>query len=93
MPTYNSQSFITVVVLQENLQASNAEQAHDISNQRLDEVYNKVNEVLNGDNEYVSCYYVNDVDEVEQSYTSLKDLQQTQTSDTSYRSLTNHYNK
>lgn len=93
MPTYNSQSFITVVVVQENLQASDAEQAHDISNQRLDEVYNKVNEVLNGDNEYVSCYYVNDVDEVEQSYTSLKDLQQTQTSDTGYRSLTNHYNK
>lgn len=91
MPTYNSQSFITVVVVQENLKASDAEQAHNISNQRLDEVYNKVNEVLNGDNEYVSCYYVNDVDEVERSYTSLKDLQQTQTSDTGYRSLTNHY--
>ena len=91
MPTYNSQSFITVVVVQENLQASDAEQAHDISNQRLDEVYNKVNEVLNGDNEYVSCYYVNDVDEVKQTYTSLKDLQQTQTSNTGYRSLTNHY--
>ena len=91
MPTYNSQSFITVVVVQENLQASDAEQAHDTSNQRLDEVYNKVNEVLNGDNEYVSCYYVNDVDEVKQTYTSLKDLQQTQTSNTGYRSLTNHY--
>ena len=91
MPTYNSQSFITVVVVQENLQASDAEQAHDTSNQRLDEVYNKVNEVLNVDNEYVSCYYVNDVDEVKQTYTSLKDLQQTQTSNTGYRSLTNHY--
>lgn len=93
MPNYNTQSLITVVVVQENLEASNAEEAHNISNERLDEVYDKVNEVLNGDNEYISCYYVNDVDEVEQTYTSLKDLQKTQIPDTRYKSLTSHYNK
>jgi|11_taG_2_1085331.scaffolds.fasta_scaffold00055_50 DNA repair ATPase RecN len=93
MPTYNSQSFITVVVVQDNLQASDAEQAHNISNDRLEEVYNKVNEVLNEENEYISNCYVNDVDELEQTYTSLRSLQKTQTSQNSYTSLTEHYNK
>ena len=32
MPTYNSQSFVTVSVLQSDLQASYAEQAFDLSN-------------------------------------------------------------
>ena len=93
MPTYNSQSFVTISVLQSNLQASDAEQAFDVSNERLQDTLNKINEVINGDNEYISDSYVDNVDEIKNSYTPLRSLTNSENSNNNYTSLTNHYNK
>ena len=93
MPTYNSQSFVTVSVLQSNLQASDAEQAFDVSNEKLQETLNKINEVINQDNEYISDSYVDNVDEIEDSYTPLRNLRNSSNSNHNYTSLSQHYNK
>lgn len=93
MPTYNSQSFVTVSVLQSNLQASDAEQAFDLSNERLQETLNKINEAINGDNEYISDSYVDNIDEVEDSYTPLRSLRNSENCNHNYKSLSQHYNK